>query len=70
MKRQSKAEEALTRQLKELSGRIEDERAAMEGQRIKIATLVEVMRELEDAIDYQRRQRELASQKQKERTSL
>jgi hypothetical protein len=61
MKRQSKAEEALNRQLKDLRNRIQDERLLLEGQRIKIATLEEVRNRLEDEISRLQKAREIAS---------
>lgn len=63
MKQQSKAEEALNRQIKEIKNRIQDEIGMLEGQKIKINTLVEVKNQLEDEISRLYAIRKKASEK-------
>jgi len=65
MKRASKAEEALQRQLKRLNAQLEQELFVRNQQEMKIETLREVMEGLEVEITALRAARERASEQQK-----
>ena len=65
MKRASKAEEALQRQLKRLNAQLEQELFVSNQQEMKIETLREVMEGLEVEITALRAARERASEQQK-----
>lgn len=67
MKRQSKAEEALNGQLKEVRAQIDFELAAMEAQKIKVATLSRVAEALAGEIDKLKQARLKASEERRPR---
>ncbi len=65
MKRQSNAEEALNGQLRQVRAQIDFELAAMEAQRIKVATLSRVAETLADKIEELKQARLKASEERR-----